>query len=92
MVPSNRSDTTLCGTISCAQPPLVVLDVVALDLVSDALVGARMISVIFIRVFIGLTPNTTKPNTADTDTDTDADTDAILITICYGALLCTRST
>ena len=49
----------------------------ALDLVSDALVGARMISVIFIPVFIDLTPNTAKPNTADTDTDadTDADTD-----------------
>ena len=45
----------------------------ALDLVSDALVGARMISVIFIRVFIGLTPNTTKPNTADADTNADAD-------------------
>ena len=48
----------------------------ALDLVSDALVGARMISVIFISVFIGLTPNTAKPNTADTDTDTNADADA----------------
>jgi len=52
----------------------MALDVVALDLVSDALVGARMISVIFIRVFIGLTPNTAKPNTADTDTNADADT------------------
>jgi hypothetical protein len=53
----------------------VALDIVALDLVSDALVGARMISVIFIRVFIGLTPNTTKPNTADADTDADTDAD-----------------
>ena len=52
----------------------MALDRVALDLVSDALVGARMISVIFIRVFIGLTPNTAKPNTADTDADADADT------------------
>ena len=43
----------------------------ALDLVSDALVGARMISVIFISVFIGLTPNTAKPYKADTDADTD---------------------
>jgi len=46
---------------------------VALDPVSDALVGARMISVIFISVFIGLTPNTAKPYKADTDADTDAD-------------------
>jgi hypothetical protein len=54
----------------------MALDRVALDPVSDALVGARMISVIFIRVFIGPTPNTAKPNTADTDTNADADTDA----------------
>ena len=53
----------------------MALDRVALDLVSDALVGARMISVIFIRVFIGLTPNTAKPNTADTDADADANAD-----------------
>ena len=52
----------------------MALDRVALDPVSDALVGARMISVIFIRVFIGLTSNTAKPNTADTNADTDADT------------------
>jgi len=49
---------------------------VALDLVSDALVGARMISVIFISVFIGLTPNTAKPYKADADADADTDTDA----------------
>jgi len=37
----------------------MALDFVALDLVSSCLVGARVISVIFIRVFIDLTPDTT---------------------------------
>jgi len=38
----------------------VALDVVALDLVSCDLVGTRVSSVIFIQVFIGLTPNAPK--------------------------------
>ena len=40
----------------------MTLDVVALDIVFSDLNGAKS-SVIFIRVFIGLTPNLTKPNT-----------------------------
>jgi hypothetical protein len=44
----------------------MALDRVALNPVSDALVGARVISFIFIRVFIDLTPDTTYL------TDTDA--------------------
>jgi hypothetical protein len=37
----------------------MALDFVALDLVSNVLVGIRVISVIFIWVFIDLTPDTT---------------------------------
>ena len=48
----------------------------ALDPVSSNLFGARMISVIFIPVFIRLIPNTAKPNTADTNADADIDADA----------------
>ena len=51
---------------------MVILDLVALDRVSDALVGARMISVIFIRVFIDLTPNTTDLTDADAKPNADA--------------------
>ena len=40
----------------------MALDVVALDVVSSDLIGTKS-SEIFIRVFIGLTPNLTKPNT-----------------------------
>jgi len=49
---------------------------VALDLVSLDSFDAMMTSVIFIRVFIDLTPNTSKPNNAYTDAYTDACTDA----------------
>src|SRR5210317_476286 len=64
----------------------MALDVVALDPVSCDLVGTRVISVIFIRVFIGLTPNTSKPNSAYTDAYTDANTKE-LITFCYGCYI-----
>ena len=40
----------------------MALDVVALDVVSFDSVGTLMNSDIFIRVFIVLTPNTSKPN------------------------------
>ena len=50
----------------------MALDIVALDLVSSDLVGTRVISVIFIRVFIDLTPYTSKPYNADADAYADA--------------------
>jgi hypothetical protein len=53
--PLTITGTRSCGTTSCFWSSLMALDVVALDLVSCCLVGARMISVIFIRVFIDLT-------------------------------------
>ena len=56
------SDTRSCGTTSCVWSPLMALDIVALDVVSLDSFDARITSVIFIRVFIGLTPNKTKPN------------------------------
>jgi len=55
---------------------------VALDPVSSVLVGTRVISVIFIRVFIVLTPNASKPNSAYTDAYTKE-----LITFCYGCYI-----
>ena len=48
--------TMSCGTTSCVLSSLMALNVVALDLVSSCLFGTRMISVIFITVFIDLTP------------------------------------
>ena len=39
----------------------MALDIVSLDIVSFDSFGTRVISVIFIRVFIDLTPNTSKP-------------------------------
>jgi hypothetical protein len=51
----------------------MALDIVALDPVFLVLVGTKVISVIFIRVFIDLTPNTSKPNSSYTDADADAD-------------------
>ena len=50
----------------------MAIDVVVLDVASRGLVGTRVISVIFIRVFIGLTPNASKPNYAYTDAYTNA--------------------
>jgi hypothetical protein len=53
--PFTITGTRSCGNGSCVWSSLMALDRVALDLVSSCLVGARMISVIFIRVFIDLT-------------------------------------
>lgn len=53
--PFTITGTRSCGTGSCVWSFLMALDVVALDLVSCCLVGARITSVIFIRVFIDLT-------------------------------------
>jgi len=39
----------------------MALDIVSLDIVSFDSFGAMITSVIFIRVFIDLTPNTSKP-------------------------------
>src|SRR5210317_2019880 len=78
IVPCQFSDTISCGTRSCVWSPLMALDVVALDPVFFSLVGTRVISVIFIRVFIGLTPNASKPNCAYTDACTDAYTNELI--------------
>jgi len=53
--PFTITGTRSCGTGSCVWSSLMALDRVALDLVSSCLVGARITSVIFIRVFIDLT-------------------------------------
>ena len=53
--PFTITGTMSCGTGSCVLYSAMVLDIVALDLVLSCLVGARITSVIFIRVFIDLT-------------------------------------
>jgi hypothetical protein len=53
--PLTITGTRSCGTGSCVRSSLMALDRVTLDLVSSCLVGARITSVIFIRVFIDLT-------------------------------------
>ena len=51
------SDTISCGTTSCVWSPWMALDIVSLDIVSFDSFDAMMTSVIFIAVFIDLTPN-----------------------------------
>ena len=53
--PFTITGTMSCGTTSCVLFSLMALDRVALDVVFSSLIGARITSVIFIRVFIDLT-------------------------------------
>jgi len=53
--PLTITGTRSCGKGSCVLFSAMALDCVALDLVLISLVGARMTSIIFIRVFIDLT-------------------------------------
>jgi len=53
--PFTITGTMSCGTGSCVWSSLMALDIVALDLVLISLIGARVISVIFIWVFMDLT-------------------------------------
>ena len=67
IVPSKFSDTISCGTRSCVDPAFEPLYVVPQDVVSFDLFGATMSSVIFILLFIDLTPYRLNLTNADTD-------------------------